>query len=88
MPSQIRFPHWLSAWWIVIFVAIGWGPLVIADSLLKVFPALDKNYAVSAFGMSWGLTVALGCTGLSGLSSVCQLIRLFSYLLIRNPDRQ
>ncbi len=49
------FPHWLSAWWIPILLAVGLGPLECADFVYFLHPELRDQ--VIAFGMAWGLTI-------------------------------
>ena len=53
--KSIRFPHWLSAWWLLILLAVGWGPLAVDDVLQHIFPRLNANYQGSALQWHGGL---------------------------------
>lgn len=77
--SRRAFPHWASAWWIPVFLSIGWGPLLLSELLA---PPLRDGENVG-FAMAWGLTVSLACTALVGVSLLIQLFRLVGLLLDR-----
>jgi hypothetical protein len=81
--KQKRFPHWLSAWWIAILLAVGWGPLALDDLLQHFFPSLNANYQGSAFAMAWGLTATLLCSGLAAACLLIQIGRIVIILVIR-----
>ena len=72
------FPHPASAWWVPVLLAVGWGPLLVADLL---YP--QSWQAGEGFGMPWGMAVALPCTALCALSAVVQAVRLLTYFLNR-----
>jgi len=68
------FPHPASALWIPVLLAVGWVPLLVAD-LVK-----SKDWA---FGMAWGMGVALPCSFLTVVSAIVQPFRLAAYFLSR-----
>jgi hypothetical protein len=72
------FPHAASAWWIPILLALGWGPLYIADILYS-----QDGQVTEGFGMPWGMAVALPCTLAAELSVLVQACRLFTYFINR-----
>jgi hypothetical protein len=59
-----------------VLLGIGWSPLLIADLLLRWWPAANSNYAIAAFGMWWLPDVSVPSTLLTGLSIMIQLVRL------------
>jgi hypothetical protein len=72
------FPHPTSAWWIPILLALGWGPLSVAD----LFYPQDWKVA-EGFGMGWGMGGAFPGTTLAALSVPIQAFRLLMYFLNR-----
>jgi hypothetical protein len=72
------FPHALSAWWIPILAALGWGPLYITGILYPNDWKVAEN-----FGMAWGMAVAFPCTFAAAISVLVQICRLFTYFINR-----
>jgi hypothetical protein len=42
-----------SFWLVVLFLAVGWGPLWVADLARNASPDLDASYAPQHFAMEW-----------------------------------
>ena len=80
-----RFPHPMSAWWIPLLVALGLGPLLIADSLFghhlpggnHLLFLVPRN--VSRFDTAWATWMGIPCYMLISVSSLVQFFRLFQY---------
>jgi hypothetical protein len=83
--NQKRFPHWLSAWWCLIYLLIGWGPPYLADLLNRVAPWFNSDYKLGAFNMAWGLTIGLLCTTLAAISFAIQIVRLSRRFFVKEP---
>jgi hypothetical protein len=76
--SRKLFPHWLSAWWICVFLVVGLLPLGIGDLVEFMCPELKDQ--VTGFGMAWGLTIGLCSVILAIASFLAQLVRFVLYL--------
>jgi hypothetical protein len=83
--GQKRFPHWLSAWWCLIYLLIGWGPPYLSDFLNRVAPQFNNDYKLGAFNMAWGLTIGLLCTTLAAMSFAIQMVRLSRRFFVKRP---
>jgi hypothetical protein len=59
---------------IIVLLAIGWGPLFIAEFVRGARPDLDASYGPQAFGMGW-MGITLLCTILSVILAVIHAIR-------------
>jgi hypothetical protein len=46
-------------WLVVLFLAIGWGPLFVAEFVRTARPDLDASYVPQHFAMQWMRTAAL-----------------------------
>ena len=64
----------LHRWCILMLVVIGWGPLFVTDVVVRAFDTRKAWSWPIAFGMAWGLVIALPFTI---LAVVIGLIRLF-----------
>jgi CHASE2 domain-containing sensor protein len=76
--SRKLFPHWLSPWWICVFLVVGLLPLAIGDLVEFMRPELRDQ--VTGFGMAWGLTIGLCSVLLAIISFLVQLVRLGLYI--------
>src|SRR5260370_16715040 len=65
-----------SFWLVVLFVAVGWGPALVADLLREALPVLDASYGLQGFAMHWMDMTAL-CSLLSAISPVILLLLFF-----------
>jgi hypothetical protein len=65
-----------SFWLVVLLLAIGWGPLRVADLLRETRPDLDTSYALQNFAMKWMPTTAV-CSLLAVVAAVVWVIRVF-----------
>ena len=74
-----RFPHPLSAWWIIVLLVVGWGGLWLGEQFFKG-SMQERNMARA---MAWGMAVTLPCTLLSILSGFVQAFRLVLYVASR-----
>jgi hypothetical protein len=54
-----RWRSRLSAWMILIFLIVGWGPILVTDLVWPVSPSGVPNYEVEGFAMSWIPVVVL-----------------------------
>jgi hypothetical protein len=64
-----------SFWLVVLFLAIGWGPLRVADLIREARPDLDASYALEHFAMRW-IGVTASCSLLALVAAVVWVIRL------------
>jgi hypothetical protein len=70
-----RYGKWLlSPWLIVVFLALGWGPLFIAEYISETEPDLRANYVPQAFAMRW-ISVTVLSSLLAVISLAIQLVR-------------
>lgn len=65
-----------SFWLVVLFVAVGWGPALVADLLREALPVLDASYGLQDFAMHWMDMTAL-CSLLAVVAAVIWVIRFF-----------
>ena len=65
----------LSPWMILVFLAIGWGPVFVADRVRMASPSLSERYVPQAFAMGW-LVVTIKCSVAAGAFIVGHTIRL------------
>jgi hypothetical protein len=72
-----------SPWIIIAMLALGWGPLYVAEFIRRVRPDLDASYAPQAFGMGW-MAITLLCSLVAGVLAVVHLIRFLMRLLGRS----
>ena len=63
-----------SFWLVVLFLAVGWGPLRVADLIREARPDLDASYALQHFAMQWMGTAAV-CSLLAIAAAVVWVIR-------------
>jgi len=42
-----------NPWWILVFAALAWGPVFVAEVLSEMSPSLNASYAPQAFAISW-----------------------------------
>jgi hypothetical protein len=64
-----------SPWMILLFVAVGWGPVFLAELVRRARPDLDASYAPQAFAMGW-LMVCLWCSVLAVAFAIGHTVRL------------
>ena len=69
----------LSPWMILLFLAVGWGPVFIADFVRTSRADLSAHYVPQAFAMGW-LPVTLHCSIWAGVYIVGHAIRLIVML--------
>ena len=67
----------LSAWMIVVFLALAWGPLFIAEYVRVTRPDLSASYQPQSFAMQW-MRVTVLCSVLAIIYSVIGIVRLVS----------
>lgn len=79
MSSRTVWRAVLSPWMILVFLAVGWGPLFVADFVRTSRPDLSANYVPQAFAMGW-LTITIRCSILAGVYIVGYAIRLIVML--------
>ena len=75
MSSRTVWRAVLSPWWILVFLAVGWGPVFIAEFVRTSRPDLSANYAPQAFAMGW-LAITIGSSVLAAAYIVGHAIRL------------
>jgi hypothetical protein len=64
---------------ILVFLAVGWGPVFVADFVRTSRPDLSANYAPQAFAMGW-LAITIRCSILAGVYTVGYAIWLIVML--------
>ena len=69
-----------SAWMIAGFLAVGWGPLFVAEAVRRASPALDADYQPQSFAMRW-LLMTMGCTILAIVFALAHVLRLVVIVL-------
>ena len=67
----------MSAWWIAVLLAAGWGPVFYIDLFYSHDPKLARG-----FGIGWAMGIALPCAFLAGLSVLVQLFRALIFLWV------
>jgi hypothetical protein len=65
---------------ILILLAVGWGPIFVADSIREMSSALDKSYKPQGFIMGWGLTITALSTLLAVVLCLVNIVRFFAHL--------
>src|SRR5260370_11609056 len=65
-----------SFWLVVLFVAVGWGPALVADLIREALPVLDASYGLQDFAMHWMDMTAL-CSLLAVVAAGLWGIRFF-----------
>lgn len=64
-----------SPWMIIVLLALGWGPLFIAEFVRGARPDLDAEYRPQAFAMGW-LGITMICSFLAVVFAIVHLLRL------------
>ena len=67
-----RWQSRLSAWMILVFFSLGWGPVFIAGFVVQVSPSRAANYGPQAFAMSW-IPIVVLCSFLAIVSFVVMI---------------
>lgn len=65
----------LSPWMILVFLAVGWGPVFIAEFVRTARPDLSASYVPQAFAMGW-IGITLCCSLFAAVYTVASLIKL------------
>jgi len=69
-----------SAWMIPLLIAIGWGPVMIAEAVRVSSPRADASYGPQSFAMHW-ILITVGCSVLAAVLVVLQSLRLVAFLV-------
>jgi hypothetical protein len=64
---------------ILVFLAVGWGPVFIAEFVRTTRPDLSANYGPQAFAMGW-LAITIHCSILAVVYTIGHAIRLIVML--------
>jgi hypothetical protein len=76
-----------SFWLVVLLLAIGWGPVFLAESVWEARPDLDAAYVPQHFALQW-MNTTVRCSVLAIAATIVWLVR---YVLRRfktgGPDR-
>ncbi len=75
----------LSPWMILVFLAVAWCPLFMADLVRVMRPDLDASYTTQAFAMGW-MGITMICSLLAIVLSVVHLVRFFLRLFSRDGN--
>lgn len=74
-----------SAWMIAGFLAVGWGPLFVAEAVRRASPSLDADYQPQSFAMRW-LLITMVCTILAMVFALAYALRLVVIVLRGRHD--
>ncbi len=74
-----------SPWMIVVFLAVGWGPIFIAEFVRDVRPDLNATYSPQGFAMSW-IMITFWSSLLAAALTVGHIVRLIVVAIRRSPQ--
>lgn len=76
-----------SPWTVLTLLALGWGPIFVAECIRQMRPDLDRAYAPQGFAMAW-LGVCFFCTFGVAILLLFHAIRLLRRVMGRYLERR
>jgi hypothetical protein len=74
-----------SFWLVVLLLAVGWGPVFLAESVREARPDLDAAYVPQHFALQW-MSTTVHCSLLAIVAAVVWAIR-YLFRIFKKVDK-